>query len=64
MFGATSIVKNSDEEKWVYSGYGIAFDGEGEWSFGNDYDRNVITLESIIVHHSILIISIIIFSVR
>ena len=42
LFGATSIVKNSDEKKWVRSGYGIAFDGEGECIFGNDYARNVI----------------------
>ena len=40
--GAASIVKNSDKEKYVYSGYGIAFDGKGEWSFGNDYARNLI----------------------
>ena len=26
----------------VYSGYGIAFDGKGEWSFGNDSAKNVI----------------------
>ena len=26
LFGATNIVKNSDKAKWVYSGYGIAFD--------------------------------------
>ena len=25
----------------MYSGYGIAFDGKGEWSFGNGYARNV-----------------------
>ena len=24
----------------MYSGYGIAFDGNGEWSFDNDYARN------------------------
>ena len=34
MFGATSIVKNI--------GHGIAFDGKGTWSFGNNYARNVI----------------------
>ena len=34
--GTTSIVKNKDKEKWVYSGYGIAFDGKGTWSFGNN----------------------------
>ena len=27
LFGATSIIKNSDKEKWVYSGYVIIFDG-------------------------------------
>ena len=36
-FGVTNIVKNSDKEKYVYNGYGIAIDGKGEWSFGNDY---------------------------
>ena len=38
----TNIVTNSFKEKYVYSGYGIAFDGKGEWSFGNDYGRNII----------------------
>ena len=26
----------------MHSGYGIAFDGKGTWSFGNGYDRNVV----------------------
>ena len=26
----------------MYSSYGIVFDGKGEWSFRNDYARNVI----------------------
>ena len=43
LFGATNIIRNSDKEKYVYSGYVIAFDGKGDWSFGNDYARNVIT---------------------
>ena len=34
LFGATNIIKNSDKEKYVYRGDGIAFDGKGEWSFG------------------------------
>ena len=42
LFGTTNIVKNSDKEKYVYGGYRIIFDSEGEWSFGNDYARNVI----------------------
>ena len=40
MFGATNIVKDSDKEKYVYSGNEIAFDGKGEWSFDNYYYRN------------------------
>ena len=42
MFGATKIVKNSDKSKYVYSGYGIALDGKGEWNFGNDSAGDVI----------------------
>ena len=42
LFGATSIVKNSDREKWVYSGYGIVFDGGGLRIFGRDLAWNVI----------------------
>ena len=30
LFDATTIVKNSEEEKYVYRCYGIAFDGKGE----------------------------------
>ena len=41
LFGATNIVKASDKAKWVYSGYGIAFDGKGFWHFGKDFFRNV-----------------------
>ena len=40
LFGATNIVKNSDKEKYMYSGYGITFDGNGKWNFGNGYVRN------------------------
>ena len=27
--------------KYVYSGYGIAFDGAAKWNFVNDFARNV-----------------------
>ena len=43
MFGSINIVKNSNKDKRVYSGYRIAFDGKGEWSFGNDYAKNIIS---------------------
>ena len=39
-----SYSKNNDKEKYNYSGYRIAFDGKGEWRFGNDFAKNVITL--------------------
>ena len=42
LFGATNIVKNSDKEKYVYSGYGITFNSADWWSFGNDTAINVI----------------------
>ena len=42
LFGVTNIVKNDDKEKYVYSGYRIAFDGKGEQSFNNYTGRNVI----------------------
>ena len=29
----------------MYSSYGIAFDGKGEWSFGNDTAKNDIIFE-------------------
>ena len=35
--------------KVLQSGYGIAFDGKGSWSFGYDFARNVIVLG---VHNS------------
>ena len=42
LFGATSIVNNSNKEKWMYSGYGIAFGGSGSWNFGNDFAENTV----------------------
>ena len=42
LIGATSIVKNSDKEKYVNSGYGITFDSVGSWKFSNETTKNVI----------------------
>ena len=42
LFRATNIVKNSDKEKYVSSGYGITFDSACSWSFDNDFARNVV----------------------
>ena len=44
LFGATNTVKNSDEEKYVHSGYGITFDIGGSWSFDNESAGNVMIL--------------------
>ena len=41
--GATNIVKNKDQEKFVYTGCGIAFYGKSEWSLGNYSTRNIVT---------------------
>ena len=42
LFGATNTVKSSDKEKWVYSGYGLAFLRAGSCSFHKDKARNVV----------------------
>ena len=34
LFGAVSLTKNPDINKYKYSGYGIGSDKEGEFSFG------------------------------
>ena len=41
LFGATNIGKNDKKGKDLYSGYGIAFDVQGSWSFSNDFSRNI-----------------------
>ena len=42
LFVATNTIKSNDKERWVYSGYGIAFDGVGSWNFGNDFAGNFV----------------------
>ena len=43
LFGAVSLSKNADIDKYGYSGYGIAFDRRGRFSFpGTSLGRNVI----------------------
>ena len=41
LFRATTIAKNSDKEKYVYSGYGITFASTCSWSFSNGTARNI-----------------------
>ena len=40
LFAATTIVKNSNKERWVYSSNGIGFDRKSERCFGHGYARN------------------------
>ena len=43
LFGAVTLTKNSDIDKYEYSGYGIGFDGRGIFLFpGGGYDQNVL----------------------
>ena len=42
LFGSNNVVKKSDKEKYMYSGYGITFDSATSFSFDNDFAKNVI----------------------
>ena len=42
MFGSVKLTKNADIDKYGYSGYGIGFDRETSFSFGNNIGKNVI----------------------
>ena len=42
LFGAVSLTKNADIDKYKYSGYGIGFDRGSVYSVGNGFGRNVI----------------------
>ena len=44
LFGAVSLTKNADIDKYKYSGYSIGFDSKREFSFGNGFGRNCIIL--------------------
>ena len=43
LFGAVTLIKNADIEKYGYSGYGIGFDRTGSFSFpGDGFGQNVL----------------------
>ena len=43
LFGAVTLAKNADIEKYKYSGYGIRFDRRSSFSFtGSGFDQNVL----------------------
>ena len=44
LFGAVTLTKNADIDKYGYSGYGIGFDGRGSFSFpGGGYGQNALS---------------------
>ena len=48
LFGAVTLTKNADIEKYKYSGYGIGFDRRSSFSFtGGGYSQNVLILVQI-----------------
>ena len=42
LFRAIKLTKNTDIDKYKYSGYRIGFDGQGSYSTGDEIGRNVI----------------------
>ena len=45
LFGAVTLTKNADIDKYRYSGYGIGFDRRSSFSFpGGGFDQNIIIL--------------------
>ena len=46
LFGAVSLTKNANINKYEYSGYGIGFDRRGSFSFlRGGFGQNIIILE-------------------
>ena len=35
LFGTVKLIRNEIKSTFIYNDWGIAFDGEGSWSFGN-----------------------------
>ena len=47
MFGAVTLTKNDDIDKYGYSGYGIGFDRRSSFSFpGGGFGQNVLFFEA------------------
>ena len=44
LFGSVKLTKNADIDKYGYSGYGVGFDRNISFSFGNEIGKNVIIL--------------------
>ena len=46
MFVTVKLVRKTSKHKFIYNGWEIAFDGEGSWSFDNDFARNIVIFGS------------------
>ena len=44
MFGAVKITKNANTSHYKYEGYGICFDGESSFSFGNRIHAKIVII--------------------
>ena len=42
LFGTVILERNAMKNKFTHNGWGIAFDVEGSWGFGNEFVRNVV----------------------
>ena len=42
IFSIVKLVRNTIKRKFFYNSQEIVFDGEGSWSFGNDFARNAL----------------------
>ena len=52
MFGRVKLVRHAIKSKFTYNGCRIAFDGEGSWSFDDDFAKMFFFSVLIIVHPS------------
>ena len=42
LLGTVKLTRNVIKSRLIYNGQGIAFDGAGSWSFGNDFARYIV----------------------
>ena len=57
LFGAVTLTKNADVDKYKYSGYGIGFDGKGSFSLpGGGFGQNLVLFGALNKEKDILIL--------
>ena len=55
LFRAINIAKNSEKEKYVYSGWQKTFDSAFSWSFVNNFARNVMLFSFDNKNHNLIL---------